>query len=120
MWLFDTRPPEEIIAAGGFFPKSPNSNTTLRDFVHHNADSPFVASSRTPRGAIAGAQQPNGWLYKIENPGGGLDVRRLGGDNIFYWESEIAFTGGTPLNRVVSAEPNRNGWYVGTGNTFFF
>ncbi|MEQ3692476.1 MAG: hypothetical protein ABNH16_17230 [Thalassolituus sp.] len=90
----DSRGPEEIFEEG-FKSRRPEAEVPLEDYVDFNVPSQYVGTSKVPAGAAEVNTQTNkpGYLYEIDNPGGGIDVNKAYPDNPFAHEQEIAFKG---------------------------
>jgi hypothetical protein len=106
----DHRSPDEILAAGGFWPKG--TSTDLRDFVLHNTPSIYVSTSRFTIRARNAVAKKGGWVYKIRAPkDAGISVNMDLGWNVFWDEFERAYPGGFPADWIVAARPTKwNSW----------
>ena len=110
----DTRGPS-IIFEDGFVPQKPGSNVTLEDYVDFNPYSNFVSTTKNPPtgAAIEGSPEyfgtaygeKTGYVYTIDNPGGGIDVNKMYPGAAFPNENEIAFPGGINTNCIVGCIP---------------
>ena len=90
----DSRGPEEIFE-NGFKSWKPEAEVPLEDYVDFNVPSQYIGTSKVPSGAAEVNTQTNkpGYLYEIDNPGGGIDVNKAYPDNPFAHEQEVAFKG---------------------------
>ncbi|MER7055444.1 MULTISPECIES: hypothetical protein [unclassified Streptomyces] len=86
--------PWYIVFKQGFAPKNP-SNTDLKDFLHSNAPSAYVATTRK-KDLNWPYEGGDAYIYQIEAPGG-IDANRTYPDTLRsdkYDEAEVDFPGG--------------------------
>ena len=105
---FDTRSPDQINAGGGF--ESWGNDMNLMDHATgkniKNKTSGYVSTSMTKEGAVNYAGGRKGYLYKIQNPGSGIDVnKKLGSKSPFPQEQEIVIPNKIPKENIISSEP---------------
>lgn len=110
----DTRGPDKIFEEG-FVPRSPGSNVSLEDYVDLNTPSSFVSTTKNPPSGTAVEGSPEyfgtaygeipGYVYTIDNPGGGIDVNKVYPGAAFPNENEIAFPGGINTNCIIGCIP---------------
>ncbi|RFM29270.1 RHS repeat-associated core domain-containing protein [Chitinophaga silvisoli] len=108
VYRFDTRPPAEIEAAGGFesWGKDMSVNKHTDGWSVRNRTSGFVATTNDPSVLdpwIEGYGE--GYIYKIRTPANAINVNTVrGADYGFGWEKEILIPLKVPFKRIVSSQ----------------
>ncbi len=114
VWRGDSRSYSQIFKSGGFIPRGEYDDIIVNT-IKANPNSAFVCTSQKKKVAKLFAQFDSdvGYIYKIKNPGNGVNVNKFfranGLKNPYSWQKEISFKGSIKIKYIKKVQMIKNG-----------